>query len=153
MSEYSKLLETLHSIEATIEASNERLDKAEKFAADVEDRTSKRIKDMRGAVITKEHLRTRRRQAILIAVCITLIGFVLEHITITKCFLAPSTTGWSQSTCAALFPGYNKARTISEERARQFNEILRQVPVNQQDVESLDQRLTRLEQSTTSKEE
>lgn len=146
MAEHEELLKALQEISQRIDESNHRLDAAEQYAADVEERTSERIRDMRKAVITKEHLRKRRQQSIAIALCITMIGLVLEHVTITKCFLSANQTGWSQSTCAFMFPGYNKARNQSRANLIQLQKIIEQVPQTQKDLSTLQERVKTLEE-------
>ncbi len=65
-------------------------------------------------IVTKDEQRRRRLQMLLVSLIVAAASFVIEHGAITKCFLTPAQTGWSKTTCSAIFPGYEKARTQSE---------------------------------------
>lgn len=141
-----ELLEELRNVELRLAESNERMERAEQLARDTKHQADKQVSDLAQRVLTKEYYKRRRRQAVAIACFVTLLGLVAEHSAITKCFLTPAQTGWNENACAVMFPGYREAREQSQENLAKFQELISQVPVNQERITNLEQRVATVEQ-------
>jgi hypothetical protein len=119
----------------------ERLNKVEKDAR-------LEIADLRSKVLTKEHFKKRSHEMIRIAIItglvLSLLGIVVEHAAITKCFLSSAQVGWSEKTCSAMFPGYEKARNQSVKNLAGLQSVIAQVPADKARIDELQNEVNQL---------
>lgn len=79
----------------------------------------------------EESTRVRKRVALTILTSVfiaLLVTMFANNFAITRCFLSGSSN--SSTVCNTLFPGYNKAMKVNNERLDKFDELLQQIPSN-----------------------
>jgi len=81
------------------------------------------------------------KKTLICAIVIVLMGLVWEHVTITKCFLTPAQTGWSERTCAVLYPGYEQARKQSQDNLSKFTQVINTSLSNEQKIKEIEKEL------------
>lgn len=84
--------------------------------------------------------RSEWKKAIVIAMVIMSIGLTWEHVTLTKCFLTPAQTGWNRNACGVIYPGYEKARTQSEENLTKFQKVIQDSQKNTQRIDEIERK-------------
>jgi uncharacterized membrane protein len=137
---------SLNAVRNSMDALNERMDEQNKRALSLEETT-----------VTREELRARRFQTAVVSFLVTIMVVIplllwafktyerSYNATLTKCFITQSQTEADKNRCARKFPQYREAKAQGDERLREFQILVSEIPANTTAREDFRKRIEDLE--------